>query len=174
MHPAVRRRIGLGAAAVAAIAIVALAALLAIAPPGEGSASAPDPEAQALQLERQLLCPKCTNLRLDHCELQVCHDMRREIRDQLAAGANNDDVLLFFSTRFGDRVLADLPRSGFNLVLFGWVGGSILLVGLGGGMMLWRLRRSARPLAAAGAPSEVDERWLDEQLDAGAEGGGGA
>ena len=109
MNPAVRRRIGLGAAAVAAVAIVALAALLALAPPG-GEASAPDPEAQALQLERQLLCPKCTNLRLDQCELQVCHDMRREIRDQLAAGANNDDVLLFFSSRFGDRVLADLPH----------------------------------------------------------------
>jgi len=169
----VRRRIGIGAAAVAAVAIVALAALLALAPPG-GEASAPDPEAQALQLERQLLCPKCTNLRLDQCELQVCHDMRREIRDQLAAGANNDDVLLFFSSRFGDRVLADLPRSGFNLVLFGWVGGSIVLVALGGGMTLWRLRRSARPLAVAGAPSEVDERWLDEQLDGGAGGEDGA
>lgn len=173
MNPAVRRRIGIGAAAAAAVAIVALAALLALAPPG-GEASAPDPEAQALQLERQLLCPKCTNLRLDQCELQVCHDMRREIRDQLAAGAKNDDVLLFFSSRFGDRVLADLPRSGFNLVLFGWVGGSIVLVAFGGGMTLWRLRRSARPLAATAGASEADERWLDEQLDASPEGGGGA
>ncbi|MYA20448.1 MAG: hypothetical protein F4Z25_09385 [Chloroflexi bacterium] len=173
MSPTLRRRIALGVAGAAALAIVALAALLAIAPPGEGGAQAPDPEAQALQLERQLLCPKCTNLRLDQCELQVCHDMRREIRDQLAAGANNDDVLLFFSTRFGDRVLADLPRSGFNLVLFGWVAGSILLVGLGGGLTLWRLRRSARPATAA-APAELDDRWLDEQLDASAGRGGGA
>ena len=167
MSPAVRRRVALGATLAAAIAIVALAALLALSPPG-GEASAPDPEAQALQLERQLLCPKCTNLRLDQCDLQVCDDMRREIRGQLAAGAGNDDVLLFFSTRFGDRVLADLPRSGFNLVLFGWVAGSIVLVGLGGGMTLWRLRRSARQVAAGGAPSEVDERWLDEQLDSSA------
>ena len=173
MSPTLRRRIALGVAGAAAVAIVALAALLALSPPGESGASAPDPEAQALQLERQLLCPKCTNLRLDQCELQVCHDMRREIRDQLAAGANNDDVLLFFSTRFGDRVLADLPRTGFNLVLFGWVAGSILLVGLGGGLTLWRLRRSARP-ATADAPAELDERWLDEQLDASAGQGGGA
>ena len=174
MSPTLRRRIALGVAAAAAVAIVALAAVLALSPPGEGGARAPDPEAQALQLERQLLCPKCTNLRLDQCELQVCHDMRREIRDQLAAGANNDDVLLFFSARFGDRVLADLPRSGFNLVLFGWVGGSILLVGLGGGLTLWRLRRSARRASGDGAPPEVDERWLDEQLDASAGRGGGA
>lgn len=168
MTPAARQRIALGAAGVAAIAIVALAALLAFAPPGEGGASAPDPEAQALQIERQLLCPKCTNLRLDQCELQVCHDMRGEIREQLAAGASNDDVLLFFSTRFGDRVLADLPRSGFNLVLFGWVAGSIAIVALGGGLSLWRLRRGSRPLAAADAPLEAEERWLDEQLDASA------
>ena len=105
-------------------------------------------------------------MRLDQCELAICEDMRRQIRERLAAGASGDDILLFFSIRFGDRVLADLPRSGFNLVLFGWVGGSIVLVAVAGSVTLWRLRRSATPaLAGAGATlSEADERWLDEQL----------
>ena len=30
-------------------------------------------EAQALSLERQLLCPQCTNKRLDVCEIAICH-----------------------------------------------------------------------------------------------------
>ena len=139
---------------------------LALVAGGAGTA-AQDLEAQALQIERQLLCPRCTNVRLDQCELSICADMRGQIRERLAAGATGDDILLFFSNRYGERVLADLPRSGFNLVLFGWVGGSIVLVALGGGAMLWRLRRTARPapaLAGGGALTEADDDWLDEQL----------
>lgn len=128
---------------------------------------AQDMEAQALQLERQLLCPRCTNVRLDQCELQICADMRSEIREQLKAGATGGDILLFFSNRFGDRVLSDLPRSGFNLVLFGWVGGSILVVVVVGSGTLWQLRRNAKwKLAGLGSAtlSETEEHWLDEQI----------
>ena len=125
-------------------------------------AAAQDVEAQALQIEKQLLCPQCTNVRLDHCELAICADMRTQIREQLAEGRSPDDILLFFSNRFGDRVLAELPKEGFNLFLFGWVGGSILLAGLATALALRQLRRTARP-APAGL-SDVDQRWLDSQL----------
>ncbi len=148
-------------------ALLALAALIvatvgALALAG-GSVGAQDPEAQALQIERQLLCPQCTSKRLDVCELAICDDMRSLIRERLAAGDSPDTILLFFSTRYGDRVLAELPKSGFNLVLFGWVGGSILLVALLGGAGLWSMRRSAEASAVA-ALDVADEQWLDEQL----------
>ena len=148
------------------LAIVAVAAAAVLALAGEAQsprAHAQDLEAQALQIERQLLCPQCTNKRLDVCELPICVDMRALIQERLAAGATADDILLFFSNRYGERVLADLPRSGFNLVLFGWVGGSLLLVLLAGGAVLLRLRRSASPVAV-GALDAEEERWLDEQL----------
>ena len=77
------------------------------------------------------------------------------------------DILLYFQDRFGDAVLADLPREGFNLWLFGWVGGSVLFVAALGAAALWRMRRGAT-LAPADALEAGDERWLDEQLrDAG-------
>lgn len=126
-------------------------------------AEAQDLEAQALQIERQLLCPRCTNVRLDHCELAICEDMRHTIRERLEAGDTPDNILLFFSNRFGDRVLADLPKEGFNLLLFGWVGGSVLIVGLAGSAVLWQLRRSSTPLPAP--LTTYEERWLDEQID---------
>ena len=147
--------------------LVALAAVWvvgSIAAPA-GQAGAQDAEAQALQLERQLMCPRCINVRLDHCELAICNDMRAEIREQLAAGRGGDDILLFFSDRFGDVVLAELPREGFNLVLFGWVGASVLLVAVLGAGTLWRLRRSATLAVAGGASLDAaEERWLDDQL----------
>ena len=159
------------ALAIAALAIVAIASLASA--PGATTARAQDIEAQALQIERQLLCPQCTNKRLDVCELPICVDMRALIRERLAEGAAPDEIVLFFSNRYGERVLADLPKSGFNLVLFGWVGGSIVLVALAGGLILLRMRRSAAP-APAGPLDAAEERWLDEQLggEAGAERGG--
>lgn len=103
---------------------------------------------QQLVIERQLLCPQCINERLDQCELPICEDMRTIIRQQLAEGTPPDQIVFFFRARYGERVLADLPREGFNLLLFGWVAGSLLLMGGGGGWALWRMRRSTLSRAA--------------------------
>jgi cytochrome c-type biogenesis protein CcmH len=137
----------------------------------------PNIEEQALSIEKQLLCPQCTSKRLDVCELAICDDMRREIREQLAEGRNSDQILFYFQNRYGQRVLADLPKEGFNLVLFGWVGASLLLMGGGGALFLFRLRASGRayrakhPTPNAPAPQTDDEdAWLDTELDASEEG----
>lgn len=159
----------LGAAVLAAIA-------LAFGGGGSGSSVhaqelTPELEERQLGIERQLLCPQCTNKRLDVCELAICIDMRQQIQEQLIQGRTNDEIIFFFSNRYGQRVLAEIPREGFNLVLFGWVGGSMLLVALGGGLFLWNLRRSGRAyrgsVAATGqAPvgSAEDDAWLEAEL----------
>ena len=136
----------------ALVATLAAAALVLgwLALPGGGGLGAGAPTAHAQQIdteqqlaiERQLLCPQCVNERLDQCELPICEDMRTIIRQQLAEGTPPDQIVFFFRARYGERVLADLPREGFNLLLFGWVAGSVLLMGLGGGWALLRMRRS--------------------------------
>ncbi|MDA0352276.1 MAG: cytochrome c-type biogenesis protein CcmH [Chloroflexi bacterium] len=160
--------------AVVAVAAVTFAvATLAASSPGTARAQelSPDLEARALGIERQLLCPQCTNKRLDVCEIAICIDMRHQIREQLVAGRTNDEIIFFFSNRYGQRVLAEIPREGFNLVLFGWVGGSLLLVAGGGALFLLQLRRSGRAtraqrLAAASAAPDTaeDEAWLESTL----------
>lgn len=126
----------------------------------------PVSEEQALQIERQLLCPICTNERLDVCSNAICNDMKRVIRERLAAGSTPDDIILYFETRFGPKVRAKLPREGFNLVLFGWVGGALLLSGLAAAYALYSLRRdSRRRVAPAPARPHEDDRWVDALLD---------
>lgn len=117
---------------------------------------------RALHIERQLLCPQCTNLRLDVCETQICIDMRAVIRERIDQGQSDGQIIDYFTGRYGDRVLADVPREGFNLWLFAWVGGSLLLVAALGGYVLLRLRRTATPAPVRSDLS--DDRWLDEQL----------
>ena len=174
VRPGVRRRRPWHASAPArwlkrsvVLAAVGLAtlALLAAQPSPAGAQSPEQLEAQALQVEKQLLCPRCTNIRLDQCELAICEDMRLLIRERLEAGSSSDDILLYFSNRFGERVLAQLPRSGFNLFLFGWVGGSILLVAVAGTAVLLQLRRTAN--APAASLSDADDEWLDAQIERG-------
>ncbi len=99
---------------------------------------------QQLAIERQLLCPQCANERLDQCELPICEDMRTIIRQQLLEGVPPDQIVFFFRARYGEQILANLPLEGFNLLLFGWVIGSVLLMSLGGTWALWRMRRSSR------------------------------
>ena len=87
----------------------------------------PVSDAQMMAVERQLLCPLCVNERLDVCTTAVCADMKQIIRERLAAGASPDDIILYFETRYGPKVRAQIPATGFNLVLFGWVGAALVL-----------------------------------------------
>ena len=124
-------------------------------------------DAQALAVEQQLLCPLCVNERLDICILAICNDMKQMIRERLAAGSTPDDIILFFETRFGPKVRAELPKEGFNLVLFGWVGGGFVLIGGLGGYALYSMRRDTRRRRARAASTTalsapVDDRWVDQ------------
>lgn len=141
-------------------------------------AQVPATEEQAQQVERQLLCPICTNERLDVCSTAICQDMKRIIRERLAAGSSPDDIILYFENRYGPKVRAELEPKGFNLWLYGWIGVSVLAIGTLGGWFLLGLRRRARPAAAVAPPGAAppddthsddappDDAGHDEWLDA--------
>lgn len=141
------------------------AAHLQASPAAAQAPPSPNPrlEAQALVIERQLLCPLCTNERLDICATAICVDMKRIIREQLAAGSTPDEIIFYFEQRYGQRIRADLHRDGFNLILFGWVGGSVLLIAAGGAWFLLSARR-ATALASVPTSAGADDAWLDAQL----------
>lgn len=164
-----RRALPLGIAALAAL--IAVAVLVLLEAPRAAQAQVPPTEEQALAIERQLLCPICTNERLDVCAIAICQDMKRIIRERLAAGSSPDDIMLYFEVRYGPKIRAEVPPEGFNLWLYGWIAGSILLVSAAGGWFLLSLRRHASsstpaPLPAAGTPPSEDEAWLDAEIAA--------
>ena len=70
------------------------------------------------RVARQLYCPVCPNTPLDVCETQACKDWRELIRQKLAAGASDQEIMDYFVAQYGQRVLAQPPARGFNLLVW--------------------------------------------------------
>jgi cytochrome c-type biogenesis protein CcmH len=68
---------------------------------------------------KKLYCPVCPNTPLDVCETKACTDWRVQIREQLADGWSQQQVMDYFVTQYGERVLAEPPRKGFTSLV--WV-----------------------------------------------------
>lgn len=151
------------AVALASIAATFLVAFALTTAP-EARAQVPATEEQALAIERQLNCPICVNERLDACGRAICQDMKRIIRERLEAGSSPDDIILFFETRYGPSVRAQLEPRGFNLWLYGWIIGSTAAVAVLGGWFLLGLRRNAQPVPVPPPAEAPDDSWLDAQI----------
>ena len=95
------------------------------------AAQSPD----ALKLYTRLYCPLCGGVRLDVCELQVCSEMKAEIKQKLAAGESEQQIIQYYRVRWGDQVLGYPPAEGINIVP--WLL-PVAMVGLSG-IALWRM-----------------------------------
>jgi cytochrome c-type biogenesis protein CcmH len=66
----------------------------------------------------QLYCPVCENVPLDVCGTQACAQWRALIREKLIEGWTEDQIKDYFSTQYGDRVLAEPPARGINWLVY--------------------------------------------------------
>lgn len=115
---------------------------------------------------KQLYCPVCENIPLDACGTQACEQWRGVIRDKLAEGWSEDQIKDYFVAQYGDRVLAEPPREGFNwfiyivpMIIF--AGGAILLYM---GFRRWRSPETDRNVRRAEKKVQKPERVSDEDI----------
>lgn len=69
-------------------------------------------------IAKQLYCPVCENIPLDVCPTQACAQWRELIREKLDAGWTEDEIKTYFVNQYGDRVLAEPPRTGWNWLVY--------------------------------------------------------
>jgi cytochrome c-type biogenesis protein CcmH len=102
-------------------------------------------------IAKKLYCPVCPNTPLDVCETKACEDWRAQIRDELAAGWSEQQILDYFVAQYGERVLAEPERKGFTSLV--WVLPVIaVLLGM---VTVWQVLRgwqTGSPPAHASAP----------------------
>jgi cytochrome c-type biogenesis protein CcmH len=106
-----------------------------------------------------LMCPICAGQTIDQSQSELAGQMRRLVREMLAQGATRQEVLEFFADRYGQKVLAAPPKSGFNLLA--WVLPAVgVVVAL---LAVLVVIRSMAPTRRGG--EAADEPSLEEGLE---------
>src|SRR5580698_8004848 len=92
----------------------------------------PVKEARARDLSRELRCMVCQNQSIDDSDAPLARDLRLLVRERIAAGDSNSQVLDFLVARYGEFVLLK-PRFERQTMLL-WLLAPMLLTG--GGLAL--------------------------------------
>ncbi|WFU19207.1 cytochrome c-type biogenesis protein [Bradyrhizobium sp. CB3481] len=149
-----------------------VAALLSAAPaayavqPDEIMAD-PAKEARARDLSRELRCMVCQNQSIDDSDAPLARDLRLLVRERIASGDSDRQVIDFLVARYGEFVLLKPRFSPHTLLL--WLLPPLALVG--GGLALWYYSRRRPAPGSAADPSlrdltEEEEERLERLLAA--------
>jgi len=135
---------------------LALAVLVLLAPLG-AAGIAPDTElTDPAQVElyegliNEVRCLVCQNQTIADSNAPLAADLRREIREMVAAGQSEKDIKAFLTDRYGDFVLYR-PRYGGPALLL-WAAPVVLLL-----FGLVMLVRSVRRRSSLPFPTESDQ-----------------
>ena len=95
--------------------------------------SDPAKELRARNLSRELRCMVCQNQSIDDSEAPLARDLRLLVRERIAAGDSDQQVLDFLVARYGEFVLLKPPLEPSTWLL--WLLSPLVLAG--GGLALW-------------------------------------
>ena len=113
-------------------------------------------EARARAISAEVRCVVCQNQSIDDSNAEIARDMRRAIRERLAQGDSDVQVVAFLRARYGDYVLLKPPFDIRTWLL--WLGGPLALALAG--FALWRAvrNRAQRPGTQVAADLSAEER----------------
>jgi cytochrome c-type biogenesis protein CcmH len=117
----------------------------------------PAKEARARDLSRELRCMVCQNQSIDDSEAPLARDLRLLVRERLAAGDSDAQVIDFLVVRYGEFVLLK-PRFEQQTWLLWLVPPGVFA---GGGLALWiyaRRRVKDGTKTVAGLTSDEEAR----------------
>lgn len=117
---------------------------------GEAKDLAEDPvlEKRMIGLAEKLRCLVCQNESLASSRADLAEDLRREVREQMSKGKNDQEIIDYLVARYGDFVLYEPPVKRYTLLL--WFGPFALLLG-GVGALVFQLRKRRKLIQDADA-----------------------
>ena len=122
-------------------------------------AQSPELEKRVNALAEELRCLVCQNQTLADSNAPLAVDLKNQIREQLAKGASERDVVDFMVARYGDFVLYRPPFKASTVAL--WLGPFVFLI-----LGVWvLLRRISRRRAPESSLSEADRARAAKLLE---------
>ena len=133
----------------------------------EAKPLADDPavEARVQKLGEELRCLVCQNQNIADSHADLAMDLKRQLREQIAAGRSDDQIKDFMVERYGDFVLYRPPLKATTVLLWGGPFALLLIVVV---LLLRRLRSRAERAAVVNTLS-ADEHERARALLAGEE-----
>jgi len=121
-------------------------------------------EARTDSMAHVMRCPVCQGLSIADSPSESSRNMKRQVRAMIAAGYDDDQVLLYFETAYGEFVRMVPKAEGFNL--FVWIFPGVALLG-GIGLVVGTVRRRSNPALRAALPASARQaaRDSDGELD---------
>src|SRR6266446_4087210 len=113
----------------------------------------PAKELRARDLSRELRCMVCQNQSIDDSEAPLARDLRLLVRERIAAGDSDAQVIDFLVARYGEFVLLKPRLTPHTLLL--WLLPPLALAG--GGLALWVHGRRRAKSAIAGDQLNAEE-----------------
>ncbi len=133
-----------------------LALVLAGAQAKDAPLAAADPalEKRMLSLAAELRCLVCQNQTIADSNAPLAEDLRRQVREMIARGESDAQIIDFMTQRYGDFVLYRPPLKGTTAAL--WFGPFALLLG-GLAIFIIVLRRRSRLGADQFEPDQPED-----------------
>lgn len=147
---------------IARLSIFALLLCAGLANAEEMRLADPAQEAEARAIMRDIRCVVCEAQSIAESEASLAADLRRFVREGVAAGKSRAEIESYLVARYGDVILFRPPVKGATLLL--WAGPFLLLIA-GCAMLALNLRRRRRAAPIAELDAEERERltryWRD-------------
>jgi cytochrome c-type biogenesis protein CcmH len=102
-------------------------------------------DARTEEVSALLRCPVCQGLSVADSPASMATNMKARVRELLAAGYDEEQILAYFERSYGEFVRLEPPRRGINWLV--WLAPPAAL--LGGLVLVRRTMRRAAPPAAA-------------------------
>lgn len=93
----------------------------------------PEQQDEFRSVAEMLRCPTCQGLSVLESDAAFSLQIQARVKEQIAEGKSRDQILEYFTERYGNWILREPPRKGFNL--FAWVFPIVLL--LSGPVLIW-------------------------------------
>jgi cytochrome c-type biogenesis protein CcmH len=116
-------------------------------------------EETAHEIERLLIAPCCWSQPVAQHYSEAADQIRKEVRELLAAGKSKQEILDYYVSRYGERILASPRPRGFNLLVY--VLPAVFLLSGTGVVVLFLKKQTMQ--SADQSLSALAEPVLDEQ-----------
>jgi cytochrome c-type biogenesis protein CcmH len=124
-----------------------------VGPPAGEALAGPPLDARTAEVSSLLRCPVCQGLSVADSPATMAVNMKAQVRDMLARGYTEDQILAYFEGSYGEFVRLEPPLRGVNWLVWLAPLGALVL----GGFVVARVLRARGTAVAAAAESGAED-----------------